>query len=132
MFLDLSIYVLILFFYLQFLKVFNLRILYLFYFVLLYFVNFNIYSNVYFYFIFSFFWVVLIFIINVNIKNKKLLNTMLFSINLIFISSLLIVVSSNLFLIIVGFEIMLLCSLFLLKLTIKTDRGNEAILEMLM
>lgn len=57
---------------------------------------------------------------------------MLFSINLIFISSLLIVVSNNLFLIIVGFEIMLLCSLFLLKLTIKTDRGNEAILEMLM
>lgn len=130
MFLDLFIYFFILFFYLQIFNVFNLRVVYFFYFSLFYFINFSIYNNIFFYFIFSFFWVFLIFIINTSLKNKKVLSIILFTVALILISSLLILLSNYIFLIIIGFEIMLLCSLLLLKLTIKTDRGYEAILEM--
>lgn len=78
----------------------------------------------------SLIWVIVIFYININLNNFKNYSTILISVYLLILSLILMLNTTNIYIFIVGFELMLLVSIFLLKLTIKTDRGLEAIIEM--
>lgn len=120
------LYIIIIFF---FAKNYNFLTLNYFLLVLFLLFNYNIYNinNI---LVFSFLWVVLLFFININIKLLNNLYFIILCILVLLISIQIMMYSNNLYYFIIGFEFMLLSSLFLLKLTIKTDRGLEALIEM--
>lgn len=81
-------------------------------------------------FLLSFFWVFLLFFLNINIKSYNNNNNLLSSSIVILIASYIMLTENSIYFTIIGFEFMLLGSLYLLKNTLKTDRGIEALIEM--
>lgn len=90
----------------------------------------NLTHNLIVIFLLSFFWVFLLFFINLNIKIYNTSQNVLIASIVILISSYIMLTENSIYIIIVGFEFMLLSSLYLLKNTLKTDRGLESLVEM--
>ena len=90
----------------------------------------NLSYNVFIIFIISFFWVFLLFFINLNLKSSYNYLNLLNASTVILFSGYMMTSDNSIYFTIVGFEFMLLSSLYLLKNTLKTDRGLEAFIEM--
>ncbi len=90
----------------------------------------NLSYNIFIIFILSFFWVFLLFFINLNLKGSYNYLNLLNASTVILFSGYIMTSDNSIYFTIVGFEFMLLSSLYLLKNTLKTDRGLEAFIEM--
>ena len=90
----------------------------------------NLSYNIFIIFILSFFWVFLLFFINLNLKSSYNYLNLLNASTVILFSGYMMTSDNSIYFTIVGFEFMLLSSLYLLKNTLKTDRGLEAFIEM--
>lgn len=78
----------------------------------------------------SFLWVLVVLYFGVVIKKRETAFTFLVTALFIYVGGLLLITNSNVYSLVIGFELMLLSSILLLKVTAKTERSLEAITEM--
>lgn len=78
----------------------------------------------------SFIWVSIILYIGLTHKQTQASTGFVITLFFIYCGGLILLTNYNLISLVIGFELMLLSSLFLLKITSKSDRALEAIVEM--
>lgn len=98
--------------------------------LMFFFINNCIVLSSFFSFYVSFIWVSIILYIGLSHKQSQSLGGFSMSLFFIYCGGLIILSNNNLVSLVIGFEFMLLSSLFLLKITSKSDRSLEAIVEM--